>query len=440
MTWVVQVLLLSACASRPDSLDPLDPSNPSDPERRVPLPGDVRLFLDSSDVVDVFSVGGETYYTYEHRWVEYDVASGTSTAFGSPYESSSDFYYSRAPVTGGGRLAVVGESGLSDSFVDATELDVANLEVLRQAFAPGEGYTVLHGVHGDHFYFSDARGLVRVGLGLPVESDTPPPPATAAVVQPNEPPGPDAPAPCEPIGASTYCVRMGATYDESTGRSTDWYLELGRIDFESGATTMLYRHESGDREPSVLGADGAVYWVQGLRNHEYGIFPSGELEVWKYDGAARVVTSIALPLLDGTFPTYLDGADVDGRTIALSIQPGDSLVLLDGDTGARTDLDVAPPRRQLGRNRGPRGALSPSFGGRSGRFPLRRSAFLANNARAERVVSEVEPWRRRAATNNSGYRWRPSKTRRSPKRRGAGISTTPSASSPRARSRTCATA
>ena len=106
---------------------------------------------------------------------------------------------------------------------------------------------------------------------------------------------------------------------------------------------MLYRHESGDRELSVLGADGAVYWVQGLRDDEYGIFPTGELEVWRYDGAARLVTAIGLPLLDGTFPTYLDGADVDGRTIALLIQPGDTLVLLDGETGARTDLEVVPP-------------------------------------------------------------------------------------------------
>lgn len=343
MKWVIHVLVLSACASRPDALGPLDPSDPSDRERTAPRPGDVRLFLDSSDVVDVLSIGGETYYTYEHRWVEYDVASGTSTAFGQPYESSSDLYYSRAPLTGAGRLAVVGESGLSNSFVDATELDVSSLEVRTQAFAPADGYTALHGIHGNHFYLSDSRGLVRFGLGLPVESDTLPPPAMVEVVRPNEPPGPGAPAPCEPIGASTYCVRMGATFDESTGRARDWYLELGRIDFEIGATTMVYRHESGDRELSVLGADGAVYWVQGSRNEEYNVFPAGELEVWKYDGSARLVTAIELPPFDGTFPTYLKGADVDGGTIALVIQPGDTLVLLDSESGARTDLALTPP-------------------------------------------------------------------------------------------------
>jgi hypothetical protein len=311
-------------------------------ERTPPRSGDIRLYLDASEVVDTFSVPGEgVTNTYRHQAFEHDLASGNTVKIGSDYESSSDFYFSSLPRTYGGRLFLVSENGTSDPFLSAIEQDLTTLDVLGQASAQSEGYAVVHGVSGADFFFSDARGLLRAPIGPPSNPNLPPPETPSVVVRGPQLPG--QPDPCLPVGASGYCVITGATLDPGSGQSSDWYFELFSIDLQTGASSLLFRRDTGDREVSFVEGEGAVHWLEGLRNTAFNVFPAGDLELWRYDGQPRRVASVSLPLVDGSFPTYLVSSDADGGKVALLAQPGNRLFLIDVATGEVKTLDVAPP-------------------------------------------------------------------------------------------------
>lgn len=325
----LSLALLSAC-------DPSDPNDPSDADegtakRTAPARGDVRLYLDASELTDVFGQAGETpLYEYRHQSYELDVDSGELVDVGFGYESWTDSPLSMRLRTYDGALFSISEMGASPAVFSAAQLDLETLTETAFASATTQGYAMLHGVLSGGLLFSDARGLVHVPLGAPSDPDAPPPPPTSGIVV-RPPAAPGEPAACDPVGASGYCVRWG----ESS-------FEIGRLDLDAPTSPALLRRDLGEHEALFIEGNSALYWLEGLRDPEHEIFPAGEVELWRFDGEASLVTHLSLPVRDG-LPTTVSGSDADGDLVALLVQPGDQILLVDGRTGQKTPVEVDPP-------------------------------------------------------------------------------------------------